>query len=72
MITVAILINGEPVMARSAVRGAANKDRFRYNVDDGTVLLHDPDDGAVPLAIKMLETIREPKRTGHEPRPTDR
>lgn len=59
MITVAILINGEPIMARSAVnKGEQDPEgRTLYEVDDGARLYHRRGDGPVPLAIKMLETI---------------
>lgn len=61
MITVAILINGQPLMARSATNtGHQSFDgRVRYRVDDGSTVLHDPDAGAVPLAVKLLQTIQE-------------
>ncbi len=60
MISVAILINGNPIMARSAV----NKDKkvnnkTVYQVDDGSNILHRQSDGAVKLAIKLLKTIKE-------------
>lgn len=55
MITVAILINGHPIMARSAVRVAEGV----YRIDDGTLIKHNYDDGAVKLSIKMLKTIKE-------------
>ena len=68
MITVAILLNGQPIMARSAIntgkrelRGPAGKRRTLYSVDDGSTVAHDPDEGAVRLAIRLLETIKEPK-----------
>lgn len=56
MLTVAILKNGHPLTARSAVRV---KDGV-YHCDDGTILTHAYDEGAVQLAIKMLKTIKEP------------
>ena len=66
MLTVAILINGNPIMARSAVNtGTTDKldkhevKRTIYKVDDGSSILHDPDDGAVALAKKLLDTIVE-------------
>jgi hypothetical protein len=61
MITVAILINGKPIMARSAVNTGEVKDDgyVRYSVDDGTSVFHRPDDGAVKLAVKLLGTIKE-------------
>ena len=74
MLSVAILINGEPIMARAAVRGEpfvqggkGPDGRMRYRVDDGSTVLHRPEDGAVALAIKLLETIQEPNRAGHKP-----
>jgi hypothetical protein len=65
MITVAILINGQPLMARSAV----NKSKGRitgacfYEVDDGSTIIHHPYDGAVALAIEMLKTIKGQRRS---------
>lgn len=62
MITVAILINGQPIMARSAVNtGHKQRGQTEYRVDDGTYVFHDADKGAVPLAIKLLQTIKEAK-----------
>ena len=60
MITVAILINGQPIMARSAVNKGPHKvdqPECNYAVDDGSVIVHAPEDGAVALAIRLLETI---------------
>ena len=61
MITVAILINGKTVMARSAWRltwktpeGLAN-----YHCDTGDIIEHHPDDGVVALAHKLLDTIKD-------------
>lgn len=42
-------------MARSAVRVAEGV----YRIDDGTLIKHNYDDGAVKLSIKMLKTIKE-------------
>ena len=62
MITVAILINGQAIMARSAVnKGDLKGKKNRYVVDTGVSLWHNPDDGAVKLAIEMLKTIKESK-----------
>lgn len=64
MLTVAILINGQPRMARSVV----NREKgpilspdavCDYDCDDGTVIQHRQGDGAVQLAIKALNTIKE-------------
>jgi hypothetical protein len=60
MITVSILINGQPVYTRSAVNvTAGDREINEYKVDDGTIIKHKPKDGAVILAKKMLSTIRE-------------
>jgi len=65
MLTVAILINGQPIMARSAVntgkRCSSDKhdNRMVYDVDDGKQVYHDPNDGAVVLSHKLLDTIKE-------------
>ena len=60
MITVAILINGHPIMARSATNKSPKAQiRVRYDVDDGSVIYHDRKDGAVVLAKKLLDTIKE-------------
>jgi len=62
MISVVILINGEPIMARSAVnigKDNGHQDACKYKVDDGTFLVHKPHDGVVWLAMEMLKTIKE-------------
>jgi hypothetical protein len=61
MITVAILINGQPLCARSATRrGPAEKKGFyEYQMDDGGIILHNPKDGAIKLATMMLRNIKE-------------
>lgn len=39
MLTVAILINGQPIMARSAVnRGRTREGKTEYRVDDGSII----------------------------------
>lgn len=62
MITVSILINGQPIFTRTAVRTHTGK-MNHYACDDGTVIRHEYDQGAVKLAMKMLKTIQEPRRT---------
>ena len=59
MLTVAILKNGNVLMARSVVNKI--KEKGVYLCDDGSEIKHDPEDGAVELAIKMLKTIKEVK-----------
>ena len=63
MLTVAILINGQPIMARSAVNtGKVLGDGcVVYEVDDGSKVHHRPQEGAVKLATKLLKTIKEQK-----------
>ncbi len=56
VIGVYITINGEPIFARTAVNRL--RETGKYVCDDGTFIEHDPKDGAVRLAIKMLETIK--------------
>lgn len=64
MITAAILINGQPIMARSATNTGRKRDgKTIYLVDDGSTVLHDPDDGAVELAKLLLGTIKGQKRS---------
>lgn len=59
MITVAILVNGNPIMSRSATNtGKVNNGKGVYAVDDGTEIEHEYKAGCVPLAIKLLETLR--------------
>lgn len=57
MIGVYITINGEPIFARTAVNRL--KERGVYVADDGKEIKHNPDDGAVALAIKMLKLIED-------------
>lgn len=60
MITVAIMINGRPIMARSAVNTAkTRRGKTVYRLDTGKDLLHNPDDGAVKLAKMMLDSIED-------------
>jgi len=61
MITVCILINGQPIYTRTAVNITDDsKDRtHKYKVDSGVVLSHVRAEGAVVLAKKMLDTIKE-------------
>ena len=61
MLTVAILINGQPLMARSAVNTGKQLGNgcMVYQVDDGSKIHHEPKRGAVKLAEKLLKTIKE-------------
>lgn len=61
MLTVAILVNGHPLYSRSAVRIKGESGQTcEYECDDGSVIVHDYNDGAVALAHKLLDTIKEP------------
>ena len=62
MITVQILINDHVIYCRSAVNQGIGPDGVNtwYLNDDGKILKHRREDGAVKLAIKMLKTIKEP------------
>ena len=71
MITVQININGNCILARSAVNiGKADPDFIygkntplcKYKVDDGSIIEHNQKDGAVALAHKLLDTIKEMKK----------
>lgn len=59
MLTVSISINGEPIYTRTAVNRI--EEMGCYLSDDGRKILHNPKDGAVDLAIKLLKTIKEVK-----------
>lgn len=66
MITVSILINGQPIYTRSAINiteeagGKYGKGKQVYRIDTGEILInHKSEDGAIKLAMKMLETIKE-------------
>lgn len=61
MITVTILINGNPILTRSAVNRIELNDQgeTKYTTDAGDVLYHKRDKGAVELAKKMLDSIKE-------------
>jgi len=65
MITVTISINGKPIYTRSAVNiseiDVGPNQINSYKVDTGKTIKHLPRDGAVVLAKKMLDTIKEEK-----------
>ena len=58
MLTVAILINGQPLYTRSCFREEWGK----YKVDDGSVIEHNYSEGAISLAHKLLDTMYELQR----------
>lgn len=62
VISVTIYINGQPIIARSAVRkekGTRKGKISHYMCDEGTIIEHAYDDGAIPLVKKMLDTVKE-------------
>lgn len=60
MITVSIAINGQTILARSAVNvGKDQNGETAYSCDDGSTIRHRRDDGPVILAKKLLDTIVE-------------
>ena len=60
MISVSIAINGSPIYTRTAVnRGQVANGLTKYELDDGSTILHKPSDGAVVLGIRMMGQIRE-------------
>jgi len=64
MLTVSITVNGKVVFARSAHRRTArwaNGIKQCYLTDAGDLVFHDPEKGIIPLAVKMLKTIKEAK-----------
>jgi hypothetical protein len=60
MISVMILINGYPLMGRSARMIADPDDRglATYQIDDGSILKFDPNRGARELAKILLDNIK--------------
>ena len=60
MITVYIAINGVTIMARSATKTLIETPKgYVYRCDEGSKIIHNREDGAVALAVKMLKTIKE-------------
>jgi hypothetical protein len=61
MITVSISFNGNILYARSARRQEAIKSHKpnTYKTDAGEIIEHNYDEGVIPLAKKILDTIKE-------------
>lgn len=70
MFTVSILVNNKPIYTRTAVKqyeveyhpegeGEKGVGVFQYKLDDGSTIYHNPKNGAIDLAKKMLDTIKE-------------
>lgn len=60
MITITVSINDRVIYCRSAVRVAEQGPVYIYQVDDGRRLEHCYADGAIPLAMQLLDGIIEP------------
>lgn len=59
MLTVAILINGQPIVAKNAInQGVIKKGKTKYITDSGKILWHNRTAGAVSLAKALLDTIK--------------
>lgn len=60
MMTVAILVNGQPLYSRTIMR-IMNEDigngKRCYALDDGTRIWHDPKDGIIELSKTVLDSI---------------
>lgn len=65
MITVAILINGNPIVARNAInQGRTNESGdTEYLTDAGVTIWHKREDGAVVLAKRLLDEIKNDGRS---------
>jgi hypothetical protein len=59
MMSVNILINGNPILTRSCWEIKGEDGECEYQVDDGRIIKHNYNNGAVPLAVKLLEGIKE-------------
>ena len=66
MLSVVIYIDHLPVVLRTAVNKSGLDDpamthppHTTYRTDDGKLLLHRREDGAVSLAIKLLQAIED-------------
>lgn len=60
MLTVTILINGQPIITRSCWNKGNKPDsnEAMYLVDDNNIVFHNPDDGPIPLAKKLLDLVK--------------
>lgn len=61
MITVTILVNGQPIFTRSGRNQDEmnSKGETKYILDTDEVIYHERSDGAISLAKQMLDTINE-------------
>lgn len=61
MISVVIYINNQSIVLRAARRIKGEPGELcHYKVDDGRTIAHHYDEGAVALAIKMLQGVKKP------------
>lgn len=60
MITVAILINGNPLVAKNCVNQMRQNEKGEtaYKTDAGEIIWHHRDKGAVALAHRLLDCIK--------------
>lgn len=64
MISVSISINANAIYTRTAIRikdPTSDRPNAIYKVDDGNYIQHNPDDGAIKLAKKLLDLVEESK-----------
>jgi hypothetical protein len=70
MITVVVLINGQPIFTRSArnlgIVDESHPNWCKYKTDSGQIVIHERKEGFVPLAKMMLDTIDESNITNKE------
>lgn len=59
MLTVTIFVNDRPIYTRTVVNRI--REEGAYICDDGSRITHDPEEGAIVLAKKALDTIHEVK-----------
>ena len=66
MITVAILINGNPIVAKNAINLGQHDEQGRtaYKTDSGEIIHHERNAGAVALAKMLLDMIRNDEVRG--------
>ena len=60
MFTISILVNTQPVYTRSCRNTMKEREgKTVYLTDTGEEVLHDPGEGAVVLAKKLLDTVKD-------------
>jgi len=60
VITVAVFVDGEPVMVRKAKNVGTLSRADGFLQDDGSLLIHKHGDSLKDLATRMLESIEDP------------